>query len=122
MCESVSTCQPTWLCVRIIVRLLVILKPMRVKPCCVCVCMCVSRRLVTAGGGKQGDLYSFDHPGGMGQVEHVSNKVRREFFCPFQQKKCELVPICGIPDLFTSNELSLTSASGTMPCMSALLM
>ena len=31
-------------------------------------CACVTRRLVATGGGKQADLYSFDHPGGRGRA------------------------------------------------------
>lgn len=29
-------------------------------------CVCVTRRLVATGGGKQDDLYSFDQPRGRG--------------------------------------------------------
>lgn len=40
-------------------------------------CVCVTRRLVATGGGKQADLYSFDQPGGRGRAGGVSKKVRR---------------------------------------------
>lgn len=38
--------------------------------------MCVTRRLVATGGGKQVDLYCFDRPRGRGYAEGGSRKVR----------------------------------------------
>lgn len=49
------------------------LKPCEGETCC----DCVTRRLVATGGGKQADLYSFDHPGGRGWAGGVSRTVRR---------------------------------------------
>lgn len=60
-------------------RLLIILKPARENPAvCARVCVrvpvlvCVTGRLVATGGGKQVDLYSFDHPGGRRWLRGVS--------------------------------------------------
>lgn len=69
-------------------------------------CVCVTRRLVATGGGKQADLYSFDHPGGRGWAEGVSKKVRRremegKKLSLFQDKKCVLLStsVCMLTDI-----------------------
>lgn len=59
-CMSIGT-ESTWLCV-----------PIFEAACQFETCesatryVCVTRRLVATGGGKQDDLYSFDQPGGRG--------------------------------------------------------
>lgn len=57
-----------------------------------CACVCVTRRLVPAGGGKQDDLYSFDQPprSVWGRRGGVSKKVKR------RRRKKEL-RICALP-------------------------
>lgn len=94
-----------------------------------CVCVCVTRRLVATGGGKQADLYSFDQPGGRGWAVGGSRKVKGKKWkgkCLFQDQKCVLLgeSIYRYRYLYLcpSIKSSFTSASGTMPCMSALLM
>lgn len=41
--------------------------------------VCVTRRLVATGGGKQADLYSFDQPRGRKCAGGVSKNVKRRW-------------------------------------------
>lgn len=62
---------PMWCCVHIY-EAACHLETCESETCCVC----VTRRLVATGGGKQADLYCFDRPRGRGWAVGGSRKAK----------------------------------------------
>lgn len=94
-------------------------------------CVCVTRRLVATGGGKQADLYSFDHPGGSGLAaggsrKSMASKWRRKISIPGSETCAagyvNIQVQISVVVIIYYRLSSFTSASGTIPCISALLM